>query len=278
MPLILAHGQPKSASTFLFETARWAIGRHNGLRWPEFAKKIGLGSEYTLNYVEQPTDEILDAIGARLPEDGYYVLKTHGELTPRIRSGIGSGKIVVLTSFRDPRDCLVSLLDAFEKEMAREGRPFSKQESIESAMRYTNRAWAAASDWANSDNSLKIPYYLTATDHARVVKLVCEFIGLGRFTNSTNRRFSREYFPRVHEFNKGVADRFLDVLSPSDIATATRSLEGAIREIDQLTEQWMIRYGHREAYESLHNRREQRLANILGRMQATGTRPGGDTE
>jgi len=278
MPLILAHGQPKSASTFLFETARWAIGRHNGLRWPEFGKKIGLGPEYTLNYVEQPTDEILDVIGARLPEDGYYVLKTHGELTPRIRTGIESGTIVVLTSFRDPRDCLVSLLDALEKEMAREGRPFTKQESIKSAVRYTNRAWAAASDWANSDDSLKIPYYLTATDHARVVKLVCEFIGLGKFTDSTNRRFSREHFPRVHEFNKGVADRFLDVLSPGDIATATSSLDRAIHEIDQLTEQWMTRYGYREAYESLHNRREQRLANILDRVQDTGTHATGEAE
>jgi len=264
MPLILAHGQPKSGSTFLFEIAKWAVAHANGFPPGEFAEKFSLEPRLAQLYIEQPTADIVDAIEERLPEGKYYVIKTHGTLNPAIRARILNRTLLAFTSFRDPRDCIVSLLDAGMRDRAMGGeRGFSRVLSVKDALKRTKFAWKNARDWANCKEILKIPYYLTVTDRDLVVTLICEHIGLGMAANAVQAKFKLEQIKKISQFNVGVADRFLDALSPADVAKATLALENQIRKVDQLTERWMTEFGHRAAYELIHTRREERLARIL---------------
>jgi len=262
MPLILAHGMPKSGSTFLAQVAIWAAAYGNGFGPSEFKKKfLGVG-DTARNFVVEPTDDLIDDIERQLPEGKFHVLKTHGKITPKIRSRIRDRSIVAFTSFRDPRDCVLSFMDAGERDRASGGsQAFTDVTTIKTALKRVKFSWETAREWAGCDGVLTIPYYLTVTDKNHCVELICHHIGLGETTRSVQKMFKQEGLVRNSQYNKGIADRFLTDLPPKRIKRMTLRLEKEIREIDELTNR-MTELGYRLIHKSMHARRERILAGM----------------
>jgi len=261
MPLILAHGLPKSGSTFLAQVAIWAAAFGNGFGPREFKKKFLADSDSAHHFVVQPTDELIDRVERQLPEGKYYVLKTHGSITPRIRERVLDQSIKAFTSFRDPRDCVISLLDAGERARALGGdRAFTNVTNVKTAMMRVKASWATAREWANCDGVLAIPYYLIVTEKNHAVELICHHIGLGEITKSVQNMFKQEEILKNPQYNKGFADRFLEDLAPTRIKRITSYLREEIRESDELTRQRMTELGYRLIHKSMVARRESVLA------------------
>jgi hypothetical protein len=176
---------PKSGSTFLAQVATLASVFGNGFDSNKNRKEFRAEFDKVRCFTMQLTDEFVDDIERQLPVGTYHVIKTHGLTTPKIRAGIRDRRIKAFTSFRDPRDCALSFLDAGIRDRAMgEDRPFSDITSIEVATKRVASAMAATREWTNLDGVLSIPYYLIVADQFRCVELICHHIGLAETANS----------------------------------------------------------------------------------------------
>jgi hypothetical protein len=264
VPLIIAHGQAKSGSTFLWQIAVAAAARANGLPQHQYRKTIFPDGVETHDFATQPTDEIIMTIEKYLPDEKFYVLKTHGSITPLISERVKGKGLIAFTSFRDPRDCVISMLDAGVKDRAKNNdRFFGKLLEVKDALRPVKFEWSArAREWTKCAGVLKIPYYLIASAQDRVVQLICTRIGLAKFTNDVQAQFRDGGKETITEFHKGIPDRFFDDMSIADVLFTSGYFFYEIAEIDRLTERWMTDFGYREIYNLLHGRREERMLAI----------------
>jgi hypothetical protein len=259
MPLIIAHGLPKSGSTFLYQVAKEAVAAGNGLEHYAAKEKFFPGMEVP-DYVPNPTDDVIAPILATLPPNASYVLKTHGKITPSLKAQLAAGKIKAFLSFRDPRDALVSMLDAGARDRAENpDRFFAKLKKVDDAIRPVEHDWLRIRDWARCPQVLKIPYYLIAAEQDFVVDRLCRFLGAQSAAATIAARYAADKAGKITEFNQGVADRFLSQLSRADLLKLSDKLKGTIREVDALTARCMAESGFRLLYQNLHQRRQARL-------------------
>jgi hypothetical protein len=263
MALIISHGVPKSGSTFLFQVAKDVATSINGFPHYKAKARFFPGMEVP-DYVDQPADELIESLLEHLPPGAPYVLKTHGKMTPLIESGIRSGSIKAIVSFRDPRDAVISMLDAgvSDREKGKD-RGFSRLYKVDEAVRPVKYGWNLARDWAYFPGVLAIPYLLTAAKQDIVISLVCDYLSAGHCYKSISGHYAQDKRTKITEFHKGVADRFLDDLTPEEIAKVSESLESEIAENDALTAQWMQAYGFRMLHQASYERRETRLKELL---------------
>src|ERR1022692_3741652 len=243
MTLIFAHGVAKSGSTFLFQVARDVAAAINGLPHNKAKSRFFPGMDVP-DYVHQPADDLIEPLVRLLPPSAAFVLKTHGRITPLIASGIRSGLVKAVVSFRDPRDLVISMLDAgVSDRKKRKDRGFSPLYKVEDALQPVRDGWEAAREWAYFPGTLPVPYLLTATNQDFVIDLVCKYLSAEHCYHSIRERYAHDKETNIREFHKGVADRFLEDLTPEEIAGVSNSLEREIAESDALTARWMQTYG-----------------------------------
>ncbi len=262
MPLIIAHGLPKSGSTFLYQVTKEIAAQINGFSHYK-GKEVFFPGMNVPDFVQDPTDEFVDSLLARLPPGAAFVVKTHGRITPLLASRIGSGKIKVVMSFRDPRDTVISMLDAGASDRSKGNkRFFTKLYDVDDAIGPAKSGWKTVRGWFDCPNLLLIPYYLIAARQSWVVDRLCEYLGAAQSRHRINADFSRDKHSRITEYHKGVADRFLDDLTPSQVQMLGRKLSVEIAEADALAEQRMAELGFRMLYHHMRQERDSRLAAI----------------
>ena len=113
---------------------------------------------------------------------------------------------------------------------------------------------------------LQVPYYLIATEQNFTIRLLVRHLGLDFFWRALTAHFSINREERITEFNKGIADRFIEDLPPDDTLRLTQDFAAEIADIDHLTAMWMSRYGYRMLYSHLAGLREKRLAALSFRI------------
>ncbi len=259
MPLIIAHGVPKSGSTFLFQVAKDVAEAINGVSHYE-AKKIFFPGMEAPDFVAEPTEAFIDSLVERLPRGAAHVVKTHGELTPGVAAHLRRRDIKVIISFRDPRDTAISMLDTGVRDRSKgNSRFFTTLNEVGDTLGPARHGWRVARKWLDCPNILPVPYYLTATNQRRVISLVCAYLGAPRSFYSIAPKYEGANRQRITEFHKGVADRFLDDLTPAEISQLSEKLAVEIAEVDALTLRWMNAYGYRLLVQALRNKRLARL-------------------
>jgi hypothetical protein len=260
MPLVLSHGQAKSGSSFLFQSAILACETENGmsqkqLRGTFFPKSYSQG-----NYLDVLTDDDVLRLLEYVPSGKYYTIKTHGRLTNLIRSKIEAGKIMAFTSIRDPRDMVVSMLDAGERDRDRKANNFfTTLHNIQDTLVHVKFGVARTSEWMSCHNVAVFPYYLTATNQDAAITHLLDHIGLSHRAAKVVRRFGHEKSQRIWQFHKGTPDRFLDDISRKQVSRLTGELALEIGLIDAEAEKWMNQFGYNELYVKLRNQRDERL-------------------
>jgi hypothetical protein len=262
MSLVVAHGVPKSGSTFLYQVAKDITEAINGFSHYEAKNRFFPGMEVP-DFVAQPEDAFVDSLLERLPPGAAFVFKTHGRITPKMASRLRSGRVKAMMSFRDPRDTAISMLDAGVKDREKgRDRSFAALHEVEQAIGPTRHGWRIARDWIDCPNLLLIPYYLTATNQRWVVDRLCDYLGAAWGRYRINAKYAHGKDAKITEFHKGVADRFLDDLTPSQIERLGEKLAREIDEVDALTARWMGEYGFRLLHRHLKDERDRKLASL----------------
>ena len=262
MPVIIAHGQPKSGSTFLFETAKELREIRDGDDH-KLALRECLGPRF---HPFQPRIDrpLLEDILAKAG-DRTLVIKTHGALDGEVRSMIESGRIRAFTSFRDPRDACLSMLDAGVLDRAKgRTRWFATKTMMQELIEPILYHLKDLEGWIACPPVLAIPYYLIAHHQDHAVRLLCAHLGQGALGSVVAARMQARK-STVVEFNKGVTDRFLTGFSTEEIGYLNTRMAPQIQRYERLLARKMIQYGHRLLYCHLIAIRNRELAlhNLL---------------
>ncbi len=258
MPIVIAHGQPKSGSTFLYMTALELATMANGQEYNSFRdERLGPGFP---DFHPEVTRETVDRIARDIAPHEYLILKTHSEFTPEIEELIDSGAVLAFTSFRDPRDTILSTLDAGESDRRKGSRRwFSKFSELDELITPVLRQCNRVLPWLSKDGVLAIPFYLIAMRQETSVRILAKYLRFG-FALHTLTQAMLEKRAELPEWNKGVADRYIDELTSDDIFLLNHAFAEVLPAFDGHLREHMAEAGHRLFCEWAISTRDARLA------------------
>ena len=209
--IVVSYGIQKSGSTLAFEMAR-AVLELNGYAQPRLAEGIVNARPPGINMVGPWTDERLSRL-VEATEGWKIVVKTHGSpqalSTSRVLDLVGSGDLKIHVVFRDPRDTVLSLLDAGVRARARKQAYFSEIRTFDGTIAMLGARLQALRQWG-SFPSLKLEYDDFAFDRVRGPQLIADDLGVhadpdevwkivdGRFTQrnvARPQRYKTELWP-----------------------------------------------------------------------------------
>lgn len=260
MKLILAHSQPKSGSTFLFEVARAITEMQNGQ--PQFAIETTVLPPTRPNafFVGDVSDTLSEAMLTSSPADAPWIIKTHGRLHPEVRARIEDGSVLAFTSFRDPRDSALAMLDAGKRQPKNAGQQFfTRFNAIADVIKPIRNQIRLLKEWIASQAVLSFPYYLIAADPAYSIALLCRYLSAENLVESMNTLFAHPA-DKVGTFNVGTADRFVSAFSPNELQELERGLAPEISFIEDLAAERMKALGRSSLYTNLRSARDSALA------------------
>lgn len=261
MPVVIAHGQPKSGSTFLYMTAIEIAQRVNNEEFYTFKNRV-LGEDLPTYIHELSAEFILDVNNA-VGEDKLFIIKTHGKLTEDVEALLAQRTVTAFTSFRDPRDTALSTLNVGEKDRAKGvDRWFAQITDIEQLSRAINTQFEDTMKWVNNPYVLAIPYYITAMAQSAGVGLIADFLNAAYLKNvlAADMDAKRTTLP---EFNKGILDRFVEEMSAENIAFANDAWAQSIAAYDAALKHVMAQLGYTMAYNHFTQARDTRLTQRL---------------
>jgi hypothetical protein len=220
------------------------------------------------DFVDQITDNSVERILAALPSAVVYVLKTHRGLPRRTKSALWRGTVTAFTSFRDPRDAAVSLLD---HGIARATDKIVNVATLTQAINSVSTGHRFMLEWAGCRNVVAFPYYLTAGDRNYAVEALCRHIGLPHMAPEMGRRFGDGGHAKIWMFNKGIADRFADVLSPEQLALVNKELTHEVEAYEGFARAWMRHHNRQMLYLAMKESRDRRLSrpDAVGAVDTT---------
>lgn len=143
-------GIPKSGSTLAFEltcalleAAGHAQVRLRGTLIAE-DKKVNFLSRGAMRQFDRGEAQRIEAVA---PPHRLLAIKTHGAPTPAVRELAEEGLIMGQANFRDPRDTLLSLMDAGDRANRRGRGAFAKMQDFRTALATYESHLAAFEEW-----------------------------------------------------------------------------------------------------------------------------------
>lgn len=225
----------KSGSTFSYQIQRdclydFGMNMVNikkdympSIRWGN-----GGGVESSHNLVDLGKFDVEDILRA-IPEDKIFIVKTHSSPNKKIADLIGKGYVAACVTWRDPRECIVSLQDIALKEKDAEAH---RQRFVDSA-RFQNALSAtigfvqSAEDWLETPNIMPIPYEKLRIAPHTVAEEFCKFLGISaRHEAIVDFYISNK--GRIGEYNKGIPRRWVERYALEQIDELHRHFIGFI--------------------------------------------------
>jgi hypothetical protein len=217
--IYFSFGMHKAGSTLGFELAK-AMFIRAGAPQPLLPKSI-IGGDHSINFLRCPTAENISALEREVARIGHpIVIKTHQAAIPEIVALLSAGKAMGQCVYRDPRDIVLSLLDAGTKAREIGASSFSKINSIEMAIINVEKNIRVMETWVHLPNILPVNYRDLAFDMPATVERLMRQAGVvvdpSRLAREVNVN-QTGFWPRLSgfhkkkpftQFNKGIRDRY----------------------------------------------------------------------
>lgn len=118
--IVFCHGMVKSASTFAMQIAQGLIEQHcaiSGARVLDLREFIPESNGVYINIDEDIDRHLMDILQNRTLEHEFLVIKWHGICTPLISGLLKEDRASAISTYRNPIEIALSLLDVARKEM-----------------------------------------------------------------------------------------------------------------------------------------------------------------
>ena len=210
LPIIISHGVPKSASSFLWQNAKEAINLHN-----KTLPKIKLNHPDYLNKINQ---EDIDSILEKIKDKNFCsIIKYHNKPFEGMKKYIDQNKILAFTSTRDPRDIALAFIDAGKKERKLKNyRHFYKFETLDQTVKNIKNNYKHLKFWLELD-ILCIPFSLISINRYKSVNILLKYLNFSFYGDIVFKKFSEKNNNSILEFNKGINKRYVNEISKTDL-------------------------------------------------------------
>ena len=177
--IIVSFGMPKSASTYTYQVLTDICSQ---ITDPD---KLRIDLPWRLHDPFIMNSETLVDLSSRIVEEQYYVVKTHMKFDEAVADLILSGKIKVVSQFRNSLDATVSLIDAGEAERRKplksQREPFKSTFTIEDAIPHVVDYMLTARKWIEAAREFEFPcfdYKQITTNPELCFVEICRYIGI----------------------------------------------------------------------------------------------------
>lgn len=158
---------------------------------------------------------ILKDIG--LSNNIIVVIKLHRACTPYVASLIESKQVLALSTYRDPRDIALSILDASRIDEEKNKKRFTKYKTIADTVEMVDYQIASFKTWAVVKNIELISFDNISKDPSYICNRIASRFALP-FDEDVVQDLLLNKKSNIWEFNKGVSDRWVAEFSPDDVA------------------------------------------------------------
>ena len=107
-----------------------------------------------------------------------YVLNTHAQPFDLAKSLVRRGKIKAIYGYRDPRDCILSMLEYSQRDLPNYGANFLKLKSVGDGIRFMELYLQIWEEWFKLKNTLVLRYEEMLTDYENSVSQIINFLDL----------------------------------------------------------------------------------------------------
>lgn len=221
--VILNIGMPRSGTLWRYKLIRDLVIAAGGKDGAEIRKRYLLHPFYvelnshidTLSYRRLPISMIPSLLGET------YVLNTHSWPTSFVKHNLRKGRIKAIYGYRDPRDCILSILDYSQRELLHySASQFKNLKSLEQAADYMEMFLDFWDQWTSIPETLVLKYEDQLVDHQATINQILEYLDLDLSPEETDRVIS-QYPPQEPardgastHFSKGIAHRYKTEFSP----------------------------------------------------------------
>jgi len=150
-----------------------------------------------------------------IPDDKFYIIKTHGSFCSPIKLALANGKVKALASYRDPLDIAISLLDAGRKErlkVAEKQREFAHIYTLDDTIKAIDWSVAEADKWLSDPHVKNIPYSNILNTPESVATELQDFFVLGEHATAASSKYLSNK-EKILEYNVGGIGRWRNRLT-----------------------------------------------------------------
>lgn len=105
-----------------------------------------------------------------------YVLNTHARPTPIAQRLIKNGKLKAIYGYRDPRDCILSMLEYSQRNLPDYSAPFLKLNTITDSINFMKIYMRNWEEWSSLDDTLVLRYEDMLTDFEGTVDKIVNYL------------------------------------------------------------------------------------------------------
>jgi hypothetical protein len=143
-----------------------------------------------------------------------------------MRRLIEQGRLKVSVSYRDPRDCIVSVLDAADKNRKTGKRKdYIGIYTVEHALNVVTNALRTLGEWIKLENVLLLPYSTTASSPGEVLQGISDYTELNVDVESIMAELNVNQRPGRFNFNVGKAGRYREYFSQQQLQYVEQELK-----------------------------------------------------
>lgn len=209
--LYLSYGVTKTGSTLAFELVR-AILEQAGAdqsRLPDGAVTPGHNINFFAGTVSDQVQRALEAAAGR---GGLVAVKTHGRPESGARAAARRGRLIGHVVFRDPRDIVLSMLDAGARAREAGARAFSEIVTLDDALRTLERQVSRMNAWLELPGMMPLLYDRFAFDLPRSIRQLAGQLGVEADPDAVMAVVETRFTQR----NKAVPSRHEQEMDPAD--------------------------------------------------------------
>jgi len=170
--LVLCYGMQKSGSTLAFEMARGVL-RSAGFEQPFVYNDLRDPAEARRNYIDAITKDKVSTLIETIGPGRKIAVKTHATLPDDLFAWMEERQrkreIQIVSSYRDPRDVCLSLLDAGAKSREANAGAFGDFKTLDDAADFVRGRIARFRKWSALQGTLRLNYDLVAYEPEKAI-------------------------------------------------------------------------------------------------------------
>jgi hypothetical protein len=221
--IIWVYGQQKSASSFCFQLVSDILeagGFPQDERRKHYLDLVGSKMSTGLNMANTETIEKL--LGAMEGDTAPMALKTHGNLTPRIKRMLREGGALGFATFREPRDAALSLYEHGERNReAGKSGGFAEKDTLAAALEHMAKALPRIETWASHPKIQPLSFETLSEKPVRAARKIAKHLKIEAPVEAIVAAY-RSGEKKIGNLNVGTPDRFAEIASDADRALADR--------------------------------------------------------
>lgn len=195
--VVINIGMPRSGTLWRYNLIKALVIASGGIDGLEIRKKFLLnafigGANADINTLK--AKRLLPSLAPSLLGNSY-VLNTHARPFNLAKSLVRRGKLKAVYGYRDPRDCILSMLEYSQRDLPNYGANFLKLKSAADGIRFMDLYLQIWEDWSHQENTLVLRYEDMLTDYDASVDTIISYLDLSLSTNQISQ-IKENYLPR----------------------------------------------------------------------------------